>query len=43
VTLRDGHILHDGPTREILAARPLRELFGVDVHVAERMGVWQMW
>lgn len=43
VTLRDGRILHDGPTREILRSRPLSELFGVDVHVAEREGVWQMW
>ena len=43
VTLRDGRVLHDGPTREILRSGPLSELFGVDVHVAERQGVWQMW
>jgi iron complex transport system ATP-binding protein len=43
VTLRDGRILHDGPTREVLRSGPLTELFGVDVHVAEREGVWQMW
>ena len=43
VTLRDGRVLQDGPTREILRSGPLSELFGVDVHVAEREGVWQMW
>ena len=43
VTLRDGRVLHDGPTREILRSGPLGELFGVDVHVSERDGVWQMW
>ena len=43
VTLRDGHILHDGPTRQVLRSGPLRELFGVDVHVMEREGVWHMW
>src|SRR5438132_7933263 len=40
VTLRDGRVLHDGPTREILRSGPLSELFGVDVHVAEGEGVW---
>src|SRR3989441_338134 len=43
VTLRDGHILHDGPTRDVLRSGPLSELFRVDVHVAEREGVWHMW
>ncbi len=43
VTLREGRVLHDGPTREILRSGPLSELFGVEVHVAEREGVWQMW
>lgn len=43
VTLREGRILHDGPTREVLRNGPLSEVFGVDVHVAEREGVWQMW
>src|SRR5437899_1237905 len=43
VTRRDGRVLHDGPTREILRSGPLSELFGVDVHVAEREGVWHMW
>jgi iron complex transport system ATP-binding protein len=43
VTLRDGRVLHDGPKREVLRSGPLGELFGVDVHVAEREGVWQMW
>jgi iron complex transport system ATP-binding protein len=43
VTLRDGRILHDGPTREVLRSGSLGELFGVDVHVAEGEGVWHMW
>jgi iron complex transport system ATP-binding protein len=43
ITLRDGRILHDGPTREVLRPEPLRDLFGTDVQVAERDGVWQMW
>jgi len=43
VTLRDGRILHDGPTREVLRPGPLRELFGIDVQVAERDGAWHMW
>jgi iron complex transport system ATP-binding protein len=43
VTLRDGRVLHDGPTREILRSGPLSELFGVDVHVAHREGAWHMW
>ena len=43
ITLRDGRVLHDGPTREVLRSGPLSELFGMDVRVAERDGVWQMW
>jgi len=43
VTLRDGRVLHDGRTEDVLRSGPLSELFGVDVHVAEREGVWQMW
>jgi iron complex transport system ATP-binding protein len=43
VTLRGGRVLHDGPTGDVLRSGPLSELFGVDVHVAEREGVWQMW
>jgi len=43
VTLRDGQILHDGPTREVLRSAPLSQLFGLDVHVSEREGVWHMW
>jgi iron complex transport system ATP-binding protein len=43
VTLRDGRVLHDGPTREVLRTGPLSELFGLDVQVAERDGVWHMW
>ena len=43
ITLRDGRVLHDGPVREVLRPKPLSEVFGVDVHVAQRDGVWQMW
>jgi len=43
VTLRDGRVLHDGPTRVVLRSAPLSELFGLDVQVAERDGVWHMW
>jgi len=43
VTLRAGRVLHDGPTREVLRAGPLSELFGLDVQIAERDGVWHMW
>jgi iron complex transport system ATP-binding protein len=43
VTLRDGRVLHDGPTREVLRSALLSELFGVEVQVAEREGVWHMW
>ena len=43
VTLRDGRVLHDGPTREVLRSALLSELFGVEVQVGEREGVWHMW
>jgi len=43
VTLRGGRVLHDGPTREVLRGGPLSELFGMNVHVAEREGMWHMW
>ena len=43
VTLRGGRILHDGPTREVLRAGPLSELFGVEVHLGEQEGIWHMW
>jgi iron complex transport system ATP-binding protein len=43
ITLREGRVLHDGPVREVLRPAPLGEVFGVDVHVAEHDGVWQMW
>lgn len=43
ITMRDGRVLHDGTVREVLRPGPLRELFGAEVHVGDRDGVWQMW
>jgi iron complex transport system ATP-binding protein len=43
ITLRAGRVLHDGPIRKVLRSATLSEVFGVDVQVAERDGVWQMW
>jgi iron complex transport system ATP-binding protein len=43
ITVRDGRVLHDGRTREILRKGPLSEVFGVDVQVAQSEGVWHLW
>ena len=43
ITLRDGRVLHDGPAGEVLRPDRLRQAFGVEVSVARRDGVWQMW
>jgi len=43
ITLRAGRVLHDGPIRKVLRSATLSEVFGVQVQVAERDGVWQMW
>ncbi len=43
VMMRNGRIFADGPKRELLTAPRLRELFGVDVELAERNGFFHAW
>ncbi|MBI5086075.1 MAG: ATP-binding cassette domain-containing protein [Acidobacteria bacterium] len=43
ITLRDGRIHSDGPKQAALAAKPLSDLFGIDVRVTEADGFCHMW
>ena len=43
IFMRQGCVVADGPKREILTAAALRELFGVDVQLAERGGYYHLW
>jgi iron complex transport system ATP-binding protein len=43
ILMRNGQIDADGPKRELLTAGRLRELFRVDVQLAERDGYYHLW
>ena len=43
IFMRQGRVVADGPKREILTAAALRELFGVEVQLAERDGYYHLW
>ncbi|HVV46159.1 MAG TPA: ATP-binding cassette domain-containing protein, partial [Bryobacteraceae bacterium] len=43
IMMRNGQIAGDGSKREMLTAARLRDLFGVDVELAERDGYYHLW
>jgi len=43
ILMKEGRIFADGPKRQLIAAAPLRELFGVELELAERDGYWHSW
>jgi iron complex transport system ATP-binding protein len=43
ILMRGGKIAGDGPKAEILTPVRLKELFGVDVELAQRDGYYHLW
>ncbi len=43
ILMRKGQIAADGPKRQVLTTERLRELFQVDVQLAERDGYYHLW
>jgi iron complex transport system ATP-binding protein len=43
VMMRGGRIVADGPKTELLQAKRLEELFGVELELTERHGYWHSW
>lgn len=43
ILMQKGRILADGPTREVLTAERLSELFGLPVDLVERGGYYTLW
>src|SRR5690242_15333146 len=43
IFMRGGQIVGDGPKSELLTPAGLRELFGVEVEMAERAGYYHLW
>jgi iron complex transport system ATP-binding protein len=43
ILMRDGKVVADGAKTELLTARSLKELFGVDVELAQRDGYYHLW
>ncbi len=43
ILMRDGQISGDGAKEEMLTARALKDLFGVDVELARRDGYYHLW
>jgi iron complex transport system ATP-binding protein len=43
IFMREGQVVADGPKRELLTAAALRELFGIEVELAERDGYYHLW
>ena len=43
IMMRGGQIVGDGPKDQMLTAAGLRDLFGVDVQLAERGGYYHLW
>ena len=43
VMMKNGHIVADGPRTELLAKKPIENLFGIEVDMAERNGYIHAW
>ena len=43
ILMRGGSIVADGPKSDVLTAAALRELFGLEVQLAERDGYYHLW
>ena len=43
ILMRKGAVAGDGPKNEVLTAPALRELFGVEVELAQRGGYYHLW
>ena len=43
ILMRGGAIAADGPKKEILTADALKDLFGVNVELAQRDGYYHLW
>lgn len=43
IFMRQGRVVADGPKRELLTAAALRDLFGIEVELAERDGYYHLW
>ena len=43
ILMRGGRIVADGPKAETLTAVSLKQLFGVDVELAQRDGYYHLW
>ena len=43
ILMKGGQIVGDGPKAELLTAARLKELFRVDVELAERDGYYHLW
>jgi len=43
ILMRDGGIVADGSKEELLTAQSLRNLFGVEVELAQRAGYYHLW
>ena len=43
VMMKNGHIIADGPRTELLAKKPIENLFGIEVDMAERNGYIHAW
>ena len=43
ILMRKGSLVGDGPKSEVLTAPALRELFGVEVELAQRGGYYHLW
>jgi iron complex transport system ATP-binding protein len=41
--MREGRVVADGPKDRLLTADSLRELFGVEVELAQRDGYYHLW
>ena len=43
ILMRGGRIVGDGAKTDLLTGRSLKELFGVDVELAQRDGYYHLW
>jgi iron complex transport system ATP-binding protein len=43
IMMRGGRVVGDGPKEQMLTAQRLRDLFGVDVELAQRGGYYALW
>jgi iron complex transport system ATP-binding protein len=41
--MKNGRIVADGPRAELLAKKPIEDLFGIHVDIAERSGYMHAW